>query len=244
MQQARRMNLNKREDNRKHNELRPIKITRNYLKHPDGSVLVECGNTKVIVAATIETNAPFFQKEKGEGWLTAEYSMLPASTNTRMRRERAKVGGRTMEIQRLIGRSLRMAVDLSAMEEKTITIDCDVIQADGGTRTASITGAWVALYDAVQSGLKTKKLEKNPIKQQVAAISVGVVKGKPMLDLCYTEDSSADVDMNVIMTSTNKLIEIQGTGENAPFSKDVLDELYDLAAGGLEDIFKIQRGEA
>ncbi|MDD4527137.1 MAG: ribonuclease PH [Candidatus Margulisbacteria bacterium] len=237
------MTLIKREDGRKHNELRPIKITRNYLKHPDGSVLVECGNTKVIVTATIETNAPFFQKEKGEGWLTAEYGMLPASTNTRMKRERASVGGRTMEIQRLIGRSLRMAVNLKDMEERTITLDADVIQADGGTRTAAITGAWVALYDAVQNGLKTKKLEKNPIKQQVAAISVGVIKGQPMLDLCYTEDSRADVDMNIVMTANNQLIEIQGTGENAPFSKEILDELYSLASNGLSEIFKIQRGE-
>ncbi len=237
------MTLIKRDDGRKHNELRPIKITRNYLKHPDGSVLVEFGNTKVIVTATIEMNVPFFQKEKGEGWLTAEYSMLPASTNTRMKRERANVGGRTMEIQRLIGRSLRMAVNLKDMLERTITLDADVIQADGGTRTASITGAWVALYDAVQNGLKTKKLEKNPIKQQVAAISVGVIKGQPMLDLCYTEDSKADVDMNVVMTANNHLIEIQGTGENAPFSKEILDELYELASAGLTEIFKIQRGE-
>jgi len=235
--------LNKRDDGRKHNELRPYKITRNFLKHPNGSVLIECGNTKVIVSVTIDKSVPTFQKEKGEGWLTAEYNMIPTATNSRVKRERERVGGRTMEIQRLIGRSLRMAVDLKLLEERTITIDADVIQADGGTRTTAITGAWIALYDAVNNGLKDKTLSCNPIKQQVAAISVGVVKGQPMLDLCYTEDSKADVDMNVVMTASGQLIEIQGTGENAPFSKDVLDQLYTLASDGLSDIFKIQRGE-
>ncbi len=235
--------MNKRDDGRKHNELRPYKITRNFLKHPNGSVLIECGNTKVIVSVTIDKSVPTFQKEKGEGWLTAEYNMIPTATNSRVKRERERVGGRTMEIQRLIGRSLRMAVDLKLLEERTITIDADVIQADGGTRTTAITGAWIALYDAVNNGLKDKTLSCNPIKQQVAAISVGVVKGQPMLDLCYTEDSKADVDMNVVMTASGQLIEIQGTGENAPFSKDVLDQLYTLASDGLSDIFKIQRGE-
>ena len=237
------MNLIKRDDGRKHNELRPIKITKNFLKHPNGSVLIECGNTKVIVTVTIDKSVPIFQKEKGDGWLTAEYNMIPSATNSRVRREREKIGGRTMEIQRLIGRSLRMAVDLKLLEDKCITIDADVIQADGGTRTTAITGAWVALYDAVNKALKDKVLSCNPIKQQVAAISVGVVKGKPMIDLCYSEDSSADVDMNVVMTSKNQLIEIQGTGENAPFSKEIMDQLYELASSGLTEIFKIQRGE-
>lgn len=233
----------KREDNRKNNQLRPIKVTRNFLKHPNGSVLIECGNTKVIVTVTIDKNVPIFQKEKGEGWLTAEYSMLPGATNTRVRREREKTSGRTMEIQRLIGRSLRMAVDLKCLEDKCITIDADVIQADGGTRTTAITGAWIALYDAVNNALKNKILTTNPIKQQIAAVSVGVIKGQPMVDLCYSEDSRADVDMNIVMTANEELIEIQGTGENVPFSKKVMDELYDLASAGLKEIFKIQRGE-
>jgi ribonuclease PH len=232
--------MNKRIDGRMNNELRPIKITNNYLRSPDGSVLIECGNTKIIVAVTIDKNVPFFQKEKGEGWLTAEYNMLPASTNSRVRRERDRISGRTMEIQRLIGRSLRMAVDLSMIEERSITVDADVIQADGGTRTAAITGAWIALNDAIKKAMLRKDILVNPIKKQIGAVSVGIVKGVPMLDLCYEEDSVADVDMNLIMTSDEDIVEIQGTAENKAFSKKTMDELYDLALIGLRDIFKKQ----
>ncbi|MEK6557000.1 MAG: ribonuclease PH [Candidatus Margulisiibacteriota bacterium] len=232
--------MTQRVDGRKVNELRPIKITRDYLLHPHGSVLMECGNTKVIVSVMIEAGVPFHQKGTGEGWLTAEYNMLPASSSERIKRERFKVGGRTYEIQRLIGRSLRMAVDLSKLGERTILVDADVIQADGGTRTASITGAYVALHDAVKKLMASGELKKNPIKEKVAAISVGIVKGIPVLDLNYIEDSTADADMNVVMTESGKIIEVQATAESEPFDKQVFDNLFSLAHSGLDQVFVVQ----
>lgn len=235
------MTTTTRPDNRKSNQLRPVKVTSEYIIHPPGSVLFEMGQTKVLVTVSIENGAPFFQREKGEGWLTAEYSMLPNSTNTRMRRERTKVSGRTMEIQRLIGRAMRMAVDLKKLGDRTITIDADVIQADGGTRTASITGAYIALKQAVIKGLNDGLLDKNPLKDQIAAVSVGVYKGTPVLDLNYIEDSNADVDMNVVMTGQGKLVEIQGTAESEPFDKATYQALIDLAEQGLSELFAVQR---
>ncbi|OGI09605.1 MAG: ribonuclease PH [Candidatus Margulisbacteria bacterium GWF2_35_9] len=229
-----------RNDRRKNNELRKVTITRGVLDFPMGSVMIECGKTKVLVAVNIENNVPSFKKNSGEGWLTAEYNMMPGSTDTRMNRERFKVSGRTYEIQRLIGRSLRMAVDLKLLGERTITIDADVIQADGGTRTASITGAYIALEEALKKLTKKEGLKKNPLKEKVAAISVGVVGGVPMLDLNYIEDSSADVDMNVVMTESGKIIELQGTAESQPFERETLNALLDLASEGLKDLFAIQ----
>ncbi|MDD5457688.1 MAG: ribonuclease PH [Candidatus Margulisbacteria bacterium] len=227
-------------DKRKNSDLRRIKVTRGYLDYPAGSVLIECGNTKVIVTAIIEDGVPPHQKGKGEGWLTAEYNMLPGSSNERIKRERFKVSGRTMEIQRLIGRALRMAVDLSALGERTITIDADVIQADGGTRTASITGAYIALRDAINKLIKAGKLISSPLREQIAAVSVGIVKGQAMLDLCYEEDSGADADMNIIMTKSGKIVEIQGTAEKQAFDKKEFDALYQLAEKGLKEIFIVQ----
>lgn len=224
---------------------RPTRITRNYLEHAEGSVLIETGKTKVICTASVEKNIPPFLKkaEPAQGWLTAEYSMLPRSTETRMRREvtRGKVGGRTAEIQRLIGRSLRTSVDLTKIPGYSILIDCDVIQADGGTRTASITGAWVALYDAVQFMLKNEMISENPIRNQVAAISVGIVNGKPISDLCYEEDSNADTDMNIVMNDKFKFIEIQGTAEKNPFDFSELTELIRLAKEGISELFSAQQ---
>ncbi len=224
---------------------RNTKITRNYLKHAEGSVLIETGKTKVICTATVEKNIPSFLKkiEPAQGWLTAEYSMLPRSTETRMRREvaKGKIGGRTAEIQRLIGRSLRTAIDLTKIPGYSILIDCDVIQADGGTRTASITGAWVALYDAVQFMLKNEMIEENPLKSNVAAISVGIVDGKPILDLCYEEDSNADTDMNIVMNDKFEFIEIQGTAEKNPFNFDELTELLKLAKEGIAELIEAQK---
>lgn len=229
-------------DNRKVDEIREVKITRNYLKHPEGSVLIEMGNTKVICTASVESKVPPFLKNSGKGWVTAEYSMLPRSTHHRKVREssRGKVDGRTQEIQRLIGRSLRSIIDLEKLGEKTIWIDCDVIQADGGTRTASITGAYVALVDALNGLLKAGTIKEMPISHQLAAISVGVVNEEAVLDLCYEEDSAAKVDMNLIMTSDGKFIEIQGTGEEAPFSRDELNELLELGEKGINELMKIQ----
>ncbi|QEH09231.1 ribonuclease PH [Histophilus somni] len=225
------------------NQPRPIKITRHYTKHAEGSVLVEFGETKVICTATVEDSVPRFLKGQGKGWVTAEYGMLPRSTHSRMQREAAKgkQGGRTMEIQRLIARSLRAMVDLEALGERAITLDCDVIQADGGTRTASITGACVALIDAINFLLKNGTLTTNPIKGLVAAISVGIVNGETVCDLEYVEDSIAETDMNVVMMEDGRMIEVQGTAEGEPFSHAELLTLLDLAKQGCEQLFVAQR---
>lgn len=218
--------------------LRPITITPNFLPHADGSVLISCGNTKVICTATIDENIPPFLRGKGQGWVTAEYGMLPASTQSRMKREAAagKQSGRTQEIQRLIGRSLRAAVDMAKLGERQILIDCDVIQADGGTRTASITGAFVALQIAVRKLLADGRVTENPLVGSVAAISVGVVGGVPLLDLDYPEDSGCDSDINLVMLNADKIIEIQGTAEGAPFSLDELGKLIALAQKGIAEL--------
>ncbi|WP_350304165.1 ribonuclease PH [Photorhabdus viridis] len=224
-------------------QVRPITITRNYTKHAEGSVLVEFGETKVLCNASVEEGVPRFLKGQGQGWVTAEYGMLPRSTHTRNAREaaRGKQGGRTMEIQRLIARSLRAAVDLKKLGEYTITLDCDVIQADGGTRTASITGACVALVDALNKIVAAGKLKESPLKSMVAAVSVGIVDGEGRCDLEYVEDSAAETDMNVVMMEDGRMIEVQGTAEGEPFSHDELLSLLSLAKGGLEDIFEAQR---
>ncbi|TXI26854.1 MAG: ribonuclease PH [Nitrosomonas oligotropha] len=224
-------------------QIRPVKITRRYIKHADGSVLIECGDTKVICTASISEQIPPFLKGQGQGWLTAEYGMLPGSTHSRMQREAAKgkQTGRTMEIQRLIGRALRAAVDLKKLGERTIQIDCDVIQADGGTRTASITGAFVALHDAIQKLLDQKLIEATPIIDHVAAISVGIFEGTPVLDLDYVEDSACDTDMNVVMTGRLHLIEVQGTAEGNAFSRAELNTMLDMAQQGIEELIAIQR---
>ena len=233
----------KRPSGRAADQLRPIRITRNYTKHAEGSVLVEFGDTKVICTASVEAGVPRFLKGKGQGWLTAEYGMLPRATGERNQREAAKgkQGGRTLEIQRLIGRSLRAAVDLSKLGENTIYIDCDVIQADGGTRTASVTGACVALVDALGALKRRGNLKGNPLKQMVAAISVGIYQGTPVLDLDYLEDSAAETDLNVIMTDAGGFIEVQGTAEGAPFQPAELNAMLELAQGGLRDLFEIQQ---
>lgn len=224
-------------------EVRPIKITRHYTKHAEGSVLIEFGETKVLCNATVEDGVPRFLKGQGKGWVTAEYGMLPRATHTRNAREAAKgkQGGRTLEIQRLIARSLRAAVDLEKLGEHTITLDCDVLQADGGTRTASITGACVALADAIQFMLANGKLTENPMKGLVAAISVGIVEGEPRCDLEYVEDSAAETDMNVVMTEDGRMVEVQGTAEGEPFSHDELMTLLGLAKNGIEMIMDKQR---
>ncbi|WP_370240380.1 ribonuclease PH [Marisediminitalea sp.] len=224
-------------------QIRPVTITRHYTCHAEGSVLVEFGNTKVLCNATVEEGVPRFMKGQGKGWITAEYSMLPRATHTRSQREaaRGKQGGRTLEIQRLIARSLRAAVDLKLLGENTITIDCDVIQADGGTRTASITGACVALVDALTHMRNKGILKANPLKFMVAALSVGIYEGAPVADLEYVEDSAAETDMNVVMTETGKLIEVQGTAEGEPFSFDELQELLNIAKHGLRELFDIQK---
>lgn len=228
-----------RENNRKNNELRKIKVTNNYIMHPEGSVLIEFGNTKVICNATVEEKVPPFLKGKGSGWITAEYSMLPRATNTRNKRESitGKISGRSMEIQRLIGRSLRSCVDLKKLGERTITIDCDVIQADGGTRTASITGGYLALELAVQKLLDNNLLEINPLISKVAAISVGKVGGELMLDLDYSEDCRAEVDMNIVMNNKYEYIEIQGTGEQSTFMYSELLDFLSLANEAFEFLF-------
>ncbi|WP_323148754.1 ribonuclease PH [Pseudomonas oryzihabitans] len=233
----------KRPSGRAADQLRPIRITRQYTKHAEGSVLVEFGDTKVICTASVEAGVPRFLKGKGQGWLTAEYGMLPRATGERNQREAAKgkQGGRTLEIQRLIGRSLRAAVDLSKLGENTIYIDCDVIQADGGTRTASVTGACVALVDALGALKRRGSLKGNPLKQMVAAISVGIYQGTPVLDLDYLEDSAAETDLNVIMTDAGGFIEVQGTAEGAPFQPAELNAMLELAQGGLRDLFEIQQ---
>lgn len=232
-----------RNDGRTAEQLRPVKITRNYTKHAEGSVLIEVGDTKVICTATIEEKVPPFMKGEGKGWITAEYSMLPRSAQTRIPREaaRGKVTGRTHEIQRLIGRSLRSVVDLTALGERTVLIDCDVIQADGGTRTASITGSFVALIDALAGLKNNNSLDKFPVSECLAAVSVGKVGGEILLDLAYNEDSIAEVDMNIVMTENGKFIEVQGTAEGNPFSKTELDELINFGQKGIEELTRIQR---
>ena len=234
-----------RPSGRQLDQLRDIQITRNYTKHAEGSVLIECGDTKVLCNASVEERVPGFLKGQGSGWITAEYGMLPRSTSSRMRREASngKQGGRTMEIQRLIGRALRACVDMQKLGERTITLDCDVIQADGGTRTASISGAYVALADAIQNLIEQKQLSENPLKCQVAAISVGVYQGTPVLDLDYAEDCSAETDMNIVMDSNGGFIEVQGTAEGEAFSMQHLNDMLELARQGIDDIFRIQRGE-
>lgn len=232
-----------RNDGRTNDQLRPVKITRNYVKHAEGSCLIEVGDTKVICTATLEDRVPPFMRGGGKGWITAEYAMLPRATETRNAREssKGKVGGRTMEIQRLIGRALRSVVQLEAMGERTIWLDCDVIQADGGTRTASITGAFVAMVDAMQKLVDAGTWKQLPLHDFLAATSVGVVNGEAVLDLNYKEDSSATVDMNVVMTGKGKYVELQGTGEEAPFSGEQLQELLALAHKGVGELIKIQR---
>lgn len=232
-----------RPNNRAADQVRPIKITRNYTAYAEGSVLVEFGNTKVLCNATVEENVPRWLKGQGKGWVTAEYGMLPRATHTRTRREAAsgKQGGRTMEIQRLIARSLRAVVDREVMGEIMITVDCDVIQADGGTRTASITGASVAMADAFAQLIAQGKLKKNPMKGHVAAVSVGILGEDVLCDLEYVEDSKADTDMNVVMTEDGKMIEVQGTAEGEPFSHDELLRLLASAQKGIADIVQVQK---
>ena len=223
--------------------LRPVEITRNYLKHAEGSVLIEMGDTKVICTASVEERVPVFLRNTGKGWVTAEYSMLPRSTHTRTTRDSTtgRASGRSYEIQRLIGRSLRSVTDLRGFGERSVWIDCDVIQADGGTRAASITGAYVALVDAFRKMVKDGRIEKVPVKDSVAAISVGKVDGKVLLDLNYEEDSKAEVDMNVVMTGQGKFVEIQGTAEEEAFTKKEMDGLTRLAQKGIEELTKIQK---
>lgn len=230
-------------DGRKKNQLRPLKITRNFIKHAEGSVLIEMGDTKVICTATVEERVPPFLRDKKKGWVTAEYAMIPRSSHERIPREsaRGKVGGRTHEIQRLIGRSLRSVVDTTTLGERTIWIDCDVIQADGGTRTASITGSFIALMDAVQFLRKEKKINAMPVRDYLAAISVGKVGGELLLDLNYAEDSTAEVDMNVIMTGSGKFVEVQGTAEQQAFAKKELDDLLRLATSGIKKLVASQK---
>jgi ribonuclease PH len=231
-----------RPSGRQLDQSREIKITRQFTKHAEGSVLVEFGDTKVICTASIDEKTPPFLKGTGKGWVTAEYGMLPRSTGSRMNREaaRGKQTGRTVEIQRLIGRSLRAAVDMKALGERSIQIDCDVIQADGGTRTASITGGCVALIDALQTLVDAGKLDSLPLKQKVAAISVGIYKGVPVLDLDYPEDSEAETDMNVVMNDAGKFIEVQGTAEAEAFDQDEFNAMLDLAKKGLKEVFALQ----
>ncbi|MCT9929139.1 ribonuclease PH [Planotetraspora sp. A-T 1434] len=231
-----------RADGRRPDQLRPVTITRNWLAHAEGSVLVEFGGTKVLCAATVESGVPRWRKGSGLGWVTAEYAMLPRSTNTRSDREsvRGKIGGRTHEISRLIGRSLRACVDYKALGENSILLDCDVLQADGGTRTAAITGAYVALADAVAWMRQRKMCPGDPLMDSVAAVSVGVVGSEPLLDLCYTEDVKAETDMNVVMTGRGDFVEVQGTAEGAPFDRATLNGLLDLAAAGCAELTRLQ----
>ncbi len=233
----------RRADERAADALRPVRITRHYTRYAEGSVLIEFGNTKVLCTASVEEKVPPHKKGSGEGWVTAEYGMLPRATHTRGDREaaRGKQSGRTQEIQRLIGRSLRCVFDLAALGERTIHLDCDVIQADGGTRTAAITGAYVAAHDAVSWLLAQSKISRSPIKDAVAAISVGIVEGTPLLDLEYTEDSACDTDMNVVMTGGGGFVELQGTAEGAAFSRVEMNALMDLADKGIRELLAAQR---
>ncbi len=236
--------MTKRPSGRAADEMRTVRFTRQFTRHAEGSVLVEFGDTRVLCTASVEPRVPPFLKGSGKGWITAEYGMLPRSTHSRMRREasQGKQGGRTMEIQRLIGRALRAVVDLEALGEMSVTIDCDVLQADGGTRTASITGGYVALADAVDHLLATRKLTRNPLHGAVASVSVGIFDGVPVLDLDYAEDSNAETDMNVVMNDGGQFIEIQGTAEGHAFRRDEMDAMLDLASAGIRDL--ITRQEA
>ena len=232
-----------RPDGRSADKMRSIKITKDFLMSAEGSVLIEVGNTKVICTASFDDRVPPFLKDRNRGWVTGEYSMLPRSTSTRTVREssRGRVGGRTHEIQRLIGRAMRSVVDLTALGERTVWLDCDVIQADGGTRTASITGAFVALKDAVNRAMEDGIIGKQPVKDYVAAVSVGIVNGEPVLDLSYEEDSAAEVDMNIVMTASGKFIEVQGTAETQPFDMKRLQGMLDLAESGIKEIVAVQK---
>jgi ribonuclease PH len=239
------MTLFVRTGGRAADQLRPVRITRHYTMHAEGSVLIEFGNTKVLCTATVEEKVPPHQRGSGEGWVTAEYGMLPRATHTRSDREAAKgkQSGRTQEIQRLIGRSLRSVFDLKLLGERTIVLDCDVIQADGGTRTAAITGAWVAAQDAVATLLASGKLTVSPVRESVAAISVGMVQGVPVLDLEYVEDVACDTDMNVVMTSAGHFVEVQGTAEGAAFTRSEMDQLLALADKGIQELVRLQQFE-
>ncbi|MBC6457997.1 ribonuclease PH [Actinomadura sp. HBU206391] len=232
-----------RPDGRAIDQLRPVRIQRGWLSHAEGSVLVEFGGTRVLCAASVQTNVPRWRRDSGLGWVTAEYAMLPRATNTRNDREsvKGKLGGRTQEISRLVGRSLRACVDFKALGENTIILDCDVLEADGGTRTAAITGAYVALADAVEWLRERKLVKGDPLIASVAAVSVGVVDGQPRLDLCYEEDVTAETDMNVVCTGDGRFVEVQGTAEGQPFDRAELDALLDLAAGGCADLTRIQK---
>ncbi len=232
-----------RASNRRADELRPVRITRHYTRHPEGSVLIECGETRVMCTVSVEQDVPPFLRGRGQGWITAEYGMLPRATNTRSRREAAegRQSGRTQEIQRLIGRSLRAIVDLKALGERTLRIDCDVIQADGGTRCASITGACVALHDAISWCRAEGLVLVEPLADFVAAVSVGVVDGVPALDLDYAEDSACDTDMNVVMTGRGGFVEVQGTAEGSPFTRGEMDALVSLAEGGIRELIAAQK---
>ncbi|HXE41087.1 MAG TPA: ribonuclease PH [Azonexus sp.] len=232
-----------RPSQRQSDQLRTVRLTRNFTRHAEGSVLIEMGDTRVLCNASIEENVPPFLRGKGQGWVTAEYGMLPRSTHTRTSREAAKgkQTGRTQEIQRLIGRALRAVVDLKALGERQITLDCDVLQADGGTRCASITGAWVALYEACEKLVAAGKLPANPVRDHVAAVSVGIYKGSPVLDLDYPEDSDCDTDMNVVMTGAGGIVEIQGTAEGEPFTRPQMNTLTDLAEAGIRQLIAAQQ---
>lgn len=230
-----------RPDGRKHDELRPIKVVPGFLSHPAGSCLIEMGKTRVVCSAMWEETVPPFLKGSGKGWLTAEYSMLPASSAQRINRERSKVGGRTHEIQRLIGRSLRTCADLSLFGERSLLIDCDVLDADGGTRTASITGSYIAVVLAMRAYQKKVPALKDALKSSVAAVSVGVYKGTPVLDLNYPEDKDAEVDMNIVMTSAGKFVEVQGTAESEPFGPETLAQLLALGQKGITELLEVQK---
>ena len=232
-----------RPDGRKNNEIRDVKVHRNFIGAAEGSVLISMGNTRVICTASIEDRVPLFLRDQKKGWITAEYSMLPRATQARVVRESStgRISGRTHEIQRLIGRALRSVVDLSVIGERTIWMDCDVIEADGGTRTAAITGAFICLSDALKYALRNGLIDRTPLKDYLAAISVGVVNGEPRIDLCYSEDSTAEVDMNVVMTGDGKIVEIQGTAEGTPFSKPALDSLMKLAEEGINSLINMQK---
>jgi ribonuclease PH len=229
-----------RSHRRKANELRPIEIVRGFTKHAPGSVLIKWGDTHVLCTASFQTGVPRWLEGKGCGWVTAEYEMLPSSVPGRKNRNRTKIDGRSQEIQRLIGRSLRAVVDMNLLGENMILIDCDVLQADGGTRTASITGAYIALSDAIKFARKERLITQNPLVDSIAAVSVGIVNGKPLLDLDYHEDSTADVDLNVAMTGKGQFVEVQGTGESATFSRDQLDRMLNLATRGIKQLVDVQ----
>jgi len=232
-----------RGDGRRDDEMRPVTITRKYLKYAEGSVLIDVGDTRVLCSATVEERVPQFLKDSGHGWITAEYGLLPRSTNTRTQREvtAGRVSGRTAEIQRLVGRSLRGVTDLRRLGERTIIIDCDVIQADGGTRAAAVTGGFVALGESLQLLREQGKIKEEPLLDSVAAVSVGAVEGRILLDLCYAEDAIAEVDINVVMTGTGKFVEVQGTAEETPFTKEQLDAMLAVAARGIRQLVELQR---